>query len=314
MFGMLDPIIYFFLLGVIVNLLGAELRLPKQVYEGVSIFLLLAIGLKGGVELYTSDYAAVLPQIFAVMLLGFILPLLAYPILKSAGQFKKVDAACVAAHYGSVSVGTFAVVVAFLFGKEVIYEPYMPVFVVILEVPAILVGIFLAKGFQFSRKEMKLVGREVFLGKSVVLLFMGLFIGAMFGKKGLSGVDSFFFVNFKGMLAIFLLEMGALTAARIDTLKKNGAFLLIFGIMMPVLSAIIGALLATGLGMSVGGVTIIATLAASASYIAVPAAMRMSLPEANLSLALSASLGVTFPFNVIVGIPLYYKLAIFLTS
>jgi hypothetical protein len=295
----------FFLLGIVAGVLRSELRLPVQVYELLSILLLLAIGMKGGIELARQPFLTLVPQMLAVIAMGFVLPLLAYPVLLYMGRLPRSDAASIAAHYGSVSVGTFAVVVAYLSARDISYEAYMPVFVVLLEIPAILVGIVLAKGL-VSGDSLRRSAHEVLLGKSIVLLVGGLLIGWLAGEEALQGIAPLFFSPFQGLLALFLLEMGLVTASQLGTLRRYGLFLLCFGVVAPVVAALCGLTLAWLLGLSVGGAVVLATLAASASYIAVPAAMRISVPEANPALSLAASLGVTFPFNVVFGIPLYH--------
>nr|HQU90240.1 sodium-dependent bicarbonate transport family permease [Denitromonas sp.] len=216
--------------------------------------------------------------------------------------------ASIAAHYGSVSVGTYAVAVAYFGTREIFFEAHMPLLLVVLEVPAILVGIVLARGIS-NETRWGAVMHEVFLGKGIVLLLGGLLIGWIAGPEGVVSIKPLFFDLFKGILAIFLLEMGLITAAQIGSLRQYGLFLLGFGVLMPVFSAVIGAVLGWALGLSVGGTAVLATLAASASYIAVPAAMRVSVPEANPTLSLTAALGITFPFNVLVGVPLYHAMA-----
>ena len=223
-------------------------------------------------------------------------------------RFDRINAAAVAAHYGSVSAGTFAVVVAYLAAREIFFESYMPLFVAILEIPAILVGILLAKGVSRDT-QWKELGREIFLGKSIMLLLGGLLIGAVAGKEAIKPLEPLYTSMFKPVLAFFLLEMGLIASGQLGALKQFGVRLAAFALLMPLLGALIGALLARFMGLSLGGTAMLATLAASASYIAVPAAMRLALPEANPSLSLTASLGITFPFNILVGIPLYCWLA-----
>ncbi len=305
---MLDPIILFFLLGVVACLLRSELRLPAAVYDFVSALLLLAIGLKGGIELARQPFASLLPQMLAVLLMGLLLPLLAYPVLRLAGRLARADAASIAAHYGSVSVGTYAVAVSWFETRQIAFEAHMPLLLTILEVPAILVGIVLARGLGRQTRWAE-VAHEVLLGKGIVLLLGGLVIGWIAGEEGLVGVKPLFFDLFKGLLAVFLLEMGLIAASQLGSLRRHGLFLLVFAIAMPLVSALIGAVLGLLLGMSSGGSAMLAILAASASYIAVPAAMRISVPEANPTLSLTASLGITFPFNILIGIPLYHALA-----
>ncbi len=305
---MSDPVILFFLLGLIAGLLRSELRLPAALYEFVTILLLLTIGLKGGVELAKQPFAMLLPQMVAVVVMGVLLALVAFPILRLLGRFSRADAASIAAHYGSVSVGTYAVAVAYLASREVGFEEHMPLLLVMLEVPAILVGIVLARGVSRETRWGS-VAHEVFLGKGIVLLVGGLLIGWIAGPAGVVPIEPLFFDLFKGILALFLLEMGLITAAQAGSLRRYGLFLVAFGIGMPLLSAVVGSALGWALGLSIGGTMMLATMAASASYIAVPAAMRISVPEANPTLSLAASLGVTFPFNVLAGIPLYHALA-----
>lgn len=303
-----DPVILFFLLGLLAGLLRSELRLPAALYDFVTILLLLTIGLKGGVELAKQPFAVLLPQMVAVVGMGIGLALLAFPVLRFLGRFTRADAASIAAHYGSVSVGTYAVAVAFLGARQVTFEEHMPLLLVMLEVPAILVGIVLARGVSRDT-QWGSVAHEVFLGKGIVLLVGGLLIGWISGPAGLTEIEPLFFDLFKGVLALFLLEMGLITAAQAGSLRRYGLFLVAFGVLMPLVSSLVGATLGWALGLSIGGTMMLATLAASASYIAVPAAMRISVPEANPTLSLAAALGVTFPFNVLVGIPLYLAVA-----
>ncbi|WP_298937585.1 sodium-dependent bicarbonate transport family permease [Ralstonia thomasii] len=304
---MLDPVLLFFLLGVTAGLLRSELRLPAAVYDLVSMLLLLAIGLKGGIELAKQPFGELALQAIAVIAMGALLPLVAFPVLRFLGRFPRADAASIAAHYGSVSVATYAVASAWFTSRQIDFEAHMPFLLAVLEIPAILVGILLARGVS---RDMRIgaVAHEVFLGKGIVLLVGGLLIGWAAGPEGLTSVKPLFFDLFKGILALFLLEMGLITAAQFGSLKRHGPFLVLFGIAMPLFSSVVGMALGYALGLSPGGTAMLAILAASASYIAVPAAMRISVPQANPTLSLAASLGVTFPFNVLVGIPLYHAM------
>jgi len=304
----LDPILLFFLLGVAAGLLRSELRLPSPVYELVSTLLLLAIGLKGGIELAQQPFGHLLPQILAAVVMGAALTLLAFPVLFYAGRFKRADAASIAAHYGSVSVATYAVAVAWFSSGGIEFEAHMPLLLAMLEIPAILVGILLARGFS-RQLRLRAVAHDVFLGKGIVLIVGGLLIGWAAGPEGVASIKPLFFDLFKGILALFLLEMGLIAAAHLPTLRRHGLFITIFGVLTPLVFAVVGALLGRALGLSLGGAIVLATLAASASYIAAPAAIRTAVPEANPALSLTASLAVTFPFNIIVGIPLYERLA-----
>ncbi len=303
-----EPVILFFLLGVIAGLARSDLKIPAVLYESLSIFLLLAIGLKGGVELARQSLSELLLPALVVVGIGALLPLIAFPVLQRLGRLSRADAASVAAHYGSVSVVTFAVGAAYLANMGQEYEGYMVVFLVLLEFPALMIGVWLAKRGQ-GDSNMGKVLHEVFAGKSIVLLVGGLLIGWLAGRDGLKPLDNVFFDLFKGLLAIFLLEMGLVAAGRIGDLKRAGAFLLGFAVAMPLFAGALGALTASLLGLSVGGAALLATLYASASYIAAPAAMRIAVPEANPALSIGAALGITFPFNLVIGIPTYYWLA-----
>ena len=244
-------------------------------------------------------------EMIVVVAMGIILPLIAYPILKKIGKFSRVDSASIAAHYGSVSVGTYAVAISYLTTLGIAYESYIPLFVVLLEIPAILIGIILVKGFSRDMEWGKLA-HEVFLGKSVVLLVGGLLIGLIAGAERVEGIGELFFGLFKGVLALFLLEMGLIAASKIGVLRKFGLFLVAFGVLFPLFSGMVGSVLGVLLGLSLGGIMLFATLAASASYIAVP--------EANPTMSITASLAITFPFNVMIGIPIYLYMAKYFSS
>jgi hypothetical protein len=304
----IDPVIWFFLFGLFAGAMKSELRLPSQIYDFVSMLLLLTIGLKGGIELANQPFSTLLPQMVVIVGMGFLLPLFAFPVLKHIGKFNRADSASIAAHYGSVSVGTFAVAVAYMNTRGIEFEEHMALFVVLLEIPAILVGIILARGMS-KETQWATVGHEVLLGKGVMFLLGGLFIGWLSGPSGVESISPLFFDLFKGILALFLLEMGLITATQLGSLKRYGVFLVIFGIITPLVFAVLGTATGLALGLSIGGTAILATLFASASYIAVPAAMRISVPEANPTLSLTASLGITFPFNILFGIPLYHWFA-----
>jgi hypothetical protein len=307
----MDPVILFFVLGVVAGLARADLRLPGAIYEFVSTVLLLAIGLKGGVELARDTGGMPLIEFAVLLALGLALPLPVFAVARHVGRLSREDAASLAAHYGSVSVGTFAVVIGYLATRGIPYEARAPVWVVLLEVPAILAGILLARGVSGAVAWGRLA-HELFLGRSIVLLVGGLAIGWVSGPDGTASIQPFFFGLFKGILALFLLEMGLIAASHLPTLRRHGIFIIAFGVLMPLAAAVVGAMAGRLLGISPGGMTVLATLAASASYIAAPAAIRTAVPEANPALSLTASLAVTFPFNIIVGIPLYERLATYL--
>jgi hypothetical protein len=307
---LLDPVILFFIFGVFAGIFKSDLRVPSSIYEMLSIYLLMAIGLKGGVELAEADLSGFWLPVLGVICLGVLIPLLAYPILRRLGHFKRPDAASIAAHYGAVSIVTFAVVVSFLGNQKVSYEGYMTAFYILLEVPAVITCIFIAR-IRMSPEtiQWRKLFQEVFFGKSIYLLISGLLIGSILGAEGLRPIENVYIGFFKGALAFFLLELGVIASHRLADLRKAGFFLFFFAIGMPILAAAIATLVGLYTGLSLGGTTILATLAASASYITAPSAMRIAIPEANPTLSITPSLGITFPFNIILGIPLYYWMA-----
>ena len=304
----MDPVVLFFVLGVVARLAKSDLRLPEALYETLTIYLLLAIGLKGGVELAKHPIGTIAPQAIAIVAMGLLLPLLAYPVLRFIGRLGNSDAAAIAAHYGSVSVVTFAVGLTFVAKQGIPFEEYMPLFVALLEVPGIVVGILLARLHTLKTVQWGRLTHEIMFGKSVVLLVGGLCIGWLAGPHGIDPMRGLFFDLFKGVLALFLLEMGLVAASRIGDLRRAGPFLIAFGVITPIVFAVIGAALGSAIGLSLGGATLLAILAASASYIAAPAAIRIAIPEANPALSIGAALGITFPFNLTLGIPLYFEI------
>jgi hypothetical protein len=306
---MLDPVVLFFLLGVLARLARSDLRVPEPLYDALSIYLLVALGLKGGAELASTNAAALAGQAALAIAMGCILPLIAFSILRLAGRLDRSNAAAIAAHYGSVSVVTFAAALTYLNARGIPSEPAMPFFVAVLEVPALLVGVLLARLGTGRRAQIAQIVREAFVGKSVMLLVGGLAIGALLGPQGVAPVKPFFGDLFKGALCLFMLELGLVAGGQLKELRRAGAFLAAFAVAVPPLFALIGAGVGWLMGLSHGGVALMATLAASASYIAAPAAMRMAVPEANPALSISIVLGITFPFNLLAGIPLYERLA-----
>jgi uncharacterized protein len=225
------------------------------------------------------------------------------------GRFDVPNAAALAAHYGSVSAVTFAASQTFLQALQVPYEGFMPTLVALLEVPAIIIALLIARTQMNGGGSMNEVLHELFAGKSILLLLGGLVIGFLAGKPGLEQVAPLFVEPFRGALTLFLLEMGMVAARRFRDLRKVGLFLIGFGIIMPIIHGILGLWLGQIAGLSLGGALILGVLAASASYIAAPAAVRIALPQASPGYYLTASLAITFPFNLAVGIPLYFSIA-----
>jgi len=300
----MDIVVMFFLLGAIAGVLQVRLPFPDGLYQTLTLLLMLAIGLKGGVALASHAQPALLGQSLLVILFGALLPLVAFVLLRRIGDLDRVNAAAIAAHYGSVSVGTYAVAIALLESMDVAYEAWFPLFVVLLEMPAIVVGILLARGWQ-DRSGWRALAHETLLSPGIVTMTGGLVIGALAADQ-VARIAPLYLNLFHGVLALFLLKMGLVAAGQINALRQQGPFLASFAVAMPLIGAAGGMVVGGLSGFSAGGVTLMATLGASASYIAVPAAMKLALPEANAGISISASLGVTFPFNVMVGIPLYW--------
>lgn len=303
-----EPVILFFALGLVAGVIRSDLKIPGVLYESLSIFLLLAIGLKGGIELAKVPLSSVAGQAAVVLAAALLIPLAAFPVLRRLVGLSRADAASIAAHYGSVSVVTFAVAGSFLARSGVDAEGYLVVFLVLLEFPALILGVILARRQGGSTQWGRLL-HEVFSGKSIVLLLGGLIIGWVAGAEGIKPLDRLFIDLFKGMLAFFLLEMGLVVAGRLGDLRRAGIGLAAFAILMPVAAGMLGIGTGLAIGLSTGGTVMLATLFASASYIAAPAAMRIAVPEANPALSIGAALGITFPFNLLAGIPLYHWLA-----
>jgi hypothetical protein len=282
-------------------------------YQGMSIYLLFAIGLRGGGELAETPLALVWRPALITVLLGVATPLWVFAILRWVGRFKDVDAAALAAHYGSVSAVTFTTALLFLEAAGAKAEGFMPALVALLEMPAIFVALLLGRRSQTkvasSTVSLGEVVREVIVGKASLLLLGGVAIGWLSGKHGVEQVAPLFLAPFKGVLVLFLLEMGMVAARRFQDFKKAGAFLIGFALVMPVLHGALGVVLGQAAGLSIGGATVLGTMAASASYIAAPIAVRTALPEANPGYYVTASLAVTFPFNLSLGLPLYFAIA-----
>ena len=314
--NLLIPAVLFFALGFLAQAVKSDLKFPPELAKALSIYLLIGIGLKGGIELSHADIGDAVNAVVAALVLGFSLPIVAYLILL-AGRLDKLNASAIAAHYGSVSAGTFLTAIAYMNAQEIEYESYPVIMLAIMESPAIIVGLLLAR---FSRgvgpgageddareNHMGELLRDAFTNGSVMLLFGAMVIGLVVKPDSLATITPFFNTLFMGVLSLFLLEMGMEAGKRISEFRRAGVFLVSFGILMPLIGGAAGILVGHyWLGFSEGGVLLVAVLGASASYIAVPPAMRLAIPEANPSFYLTLSLGVTFPFNVLIGIPLYH--------
>ena len=304
--NLFSPLILFFALGFGASLLRSDLSVPEAVSRGIALYLMFAIGMKGGLEVaHTGTGDGLWRAVTAGVGLGFVLPVVGFAILRGLSTLNRTDAAAVAAHYGSISVVTFVAATAYLTANEIPFAGYMVAVVALMESPAIISGLLLAGSGDRSGSLL----REVFLNGSVVLLLGSFAIGVISGDAGRAQVAPFIEEPFKGVLCLFMLDMGIAAAAKIRTATGLKWPLLSFGVLMPLVSASAATVIAMAVNLGVGSGALLITLAASASYIAVPAAMRIALPRANPSYYLTLSLGVTFPFNLVVGIPLYLLIA-----
>nr|WP_289035304.1 sodium-dependent bicarbonate transport family permease [uncultured Roseibium sp.] len=310
--NLLSPIILFFVLGLVASFLRSDLSVPEAAAKALSIYLLFAIGYKGGVSV--SDHgidASLVLTLIAGLLLSFVLPLVAFGLLNAMTGLGRTDAAAVAGHYGSISIVTFVAATSVLQSQGIATEGYMVAVAAGMEAPAILSALWLATRGQAQEQGTDSgLWREILLNGSIVLLIGSFLIGFITGPKGLADIESFIVSPFKGVLCLFLLDMGLVAGRGLRTsasVLRPG--LVLFGVIMPLVGSAFGLATALLLGLSPGGTMLLMTLSASASYIAVPAAMRVALPEANPSIYLTLSLGITFPFNLTLGIPLYLTMA-----
>ncbi|MEP1613014.1 MAG: sodium-dependent bicarbonate transport family permease [Roseobacter sp.] len=314
--NLLSPIILCFALGVAASVARSDLSVPEAAAKAMSIYLLFAIGFKGGVSVAAHGIDVKLGlSLLAGVVLSAVLPMIAFGLLTIMSNLSRLDAAAVAAHYGSISIVTFVAASSVLQSSGIEYEGYMVAVAAAMEAPAILSALWLISRGGGDRRMDRDLWREILLNGSIVLLIGAFFIGWVTGEEGLAEISSFIVAPFKGVLCLFLLDMG-LVAGR--GLRGGGGVLrpgvLAFGLLMPVVGSTLGAASGLLLGLSTGGIALFMVLSASASYIAVPAAMRVALPEANPSIYLTLSLGVTFPFNLTLGIPLYVAVASALTG
>lgn len=304
-----SPVVLAFALGILAKLLRSDLEIPRPLYQGLSIYLLLAIGLKGGVALSETPFAEFAAPGAITLGLGLLTPLSAFAVLRFLGKMDLVNASAIAAHYGSVSAVTFIASITYMQAIGMEAEGFMPTLVAILEVPGIIVALLIPHLLGQGKGSLKKAMHEVLTGSSIILLVGGVIIGFVAGSEKFAAVSPFFVSGFQGALVLFLLELGMVTARRLSDLRKVGLFLVGFGIIVPILHGVLAVWLGLLAGLSIPGAAVLAAMVSSGSYIAAPAAVRIALPKANPTYYLTASLGITFPFNITLGIPLYTELA-----
>lgn len=311
-----SPPILFFILGISAGLLKSDLNVPDQISHYLSIYLMMAIGFKGGVAIAETPEISqeVILTIIAGVVAGFLQPFIGYFLLKHTTKLDRATAAAVAAHYGSISMVTFVTAVSFLDASAVAYAGYIIAILALMEAPAILSGLFIAhrekpETIKSTEKATPRLSREIFTNGAILMLTGSFLIGWASGTSGMEKMHGFLKEPFQGILAFFLLDMGLLVSRQVNHLKEFNFRLISFGIYMPLISAGIALLVCMAIGLDVGTGMLFIVLMASASYIAVPAAMRLALPQAKAAIYIPMSLAITFPFNIAFGIPLYYAMA-----
>lgn len=298
-----------FVFGFIAARVKSDVRVPEQIYQFLSIYLLFGIGLKGGHSLKSVSFDEVFVPAVTTVIAGAFIPVLAFISLRLIQALSVVDRGSIAAHYGSTSLVTFSAALLFLESNSIFVEGFAPALLTLMEIPGLIVGIYLGSRTPGLKVKWSETLREVLLGKTVLLLFGGLFIGAVSSNEGYEKVSPFFIGLLSGFLVLFLLHLGYLAGFNFAEVRKVGKPLIVFGLLFPLIVGVIGVAVGGAIGLSAGGSTILGVLCASASYIAAPAAVGVALPKANAPLALMSSIGVTFPFNLIIGIPVYFKVA-----
>ncbi len=317
--NLLSPMVLAFALGIITVLARSDLRLPDQIYQAISIYLLLAIGLEGGFDLAKAPIDTFVGPALAAIGMGMCIPVAAYFALTRFGGLSSADAIAVGIHYGGVSSVTLSAGIAFLDDLGQSFEGFLPTLYVVMELPAFFVALLLVARFVASesstpvkRQSWRDVAVVALTGKTFILLGGGVLIGLLSGEAGEARVEPFFFDLFDGVLMLFLLQMGTIVAERLDELRKVGLFVLFYAILAPTINALVGIALGMLFGLSTGGAFILGIIAASASFISAPAVVRANIPQANPGIHMTTALVITFPYNLIIGMPLYYEFALLL--
>ncbi len=328
--NLLTPIILFFLFGIIAARIKSDLKIPEAISEFLPLYLLAAIGLHGGIEMRNTGLENMLIPMLAAIGLSLLFTLNHYQILRRLGKFNIFDSYALASTYGAVGAVTFSVGLSFLKNQGVSSEGYLAAILAILEPVAFIMAIFLTNmavskqirakkqsfanddtfdldvGIQDTKTKLSQVLHESITGKAIVILLGCIVIGYIIGDEGFSSIKIVFDEMFTGAIVIFMIEMGIIAGQRLDDLKKVGVFLIAFAVIMPTFNGIIGVLVATGLGLSLGGAVLFGLLLASASFIAAPAVLRHAIPQAKPSLYITSALGITFPYNIIVLLPVMF--------
>lgn len=298
-----------FAFGFLAARIKSDVRIPEPIYQAISIYLLFGIGLKGGNSIRTATFDEFITPALGTIFIGILIPLAAFFTLGLIKKLNSLDRGSIAAHYGSTSLVTFSAGLLFLENNLIEVEGFATALLTLLEIPGLIVGIYLGTRSSSTKVKWRETITEVILGKTVILLAGGLLIGAITSDAGYRAVSPFFVDLLNGILVLFLLHLGFVAGSNWFEIKRVGFPLIVFAILFPIFAGTVGVVVGTVSGLSVGGAAMLGILAASASYIAAPAAISVAMPQANGSLALMASIGVTFPFNLILGIPIYLRVA-----
>jgi hypothetical protein len=336
--NLLTPIILFFLFGIIAARIKSDLKIPEAISEFLPIYLLAAIGLHGGIEMRNTGFENMLIPMLVAIGLSLLMTLNHYQILRRLGKFNIFDSYALASTYGAVGAVTFSVGLSFLKNQGVTSEGYLAAILAILEPVAFIMAIFLTNmavskqirqkkqsftkddtsginmGLQETKTKLSQVLHESVTGKAIVILLGSIVIGYIIGEEGFGSIRIVFDEMFTGAIVIFMIEMGIIAGQRLDDIKKVGIFLTAFAVIMPTFNGIIGVLVATAMGLSLGGSVMFGLLLASASFIAAPAVLRHAIPQANPSLYITSALGITFPYNIIVLLPIMFAISSFVHS
>ena len=331
--NLLTPIILFFLFGIIAARIKSDLKIPEAISEFLPIYLLAAIGLHGGIQMRNTGFENMLIPMLVAISLSLLFTLNHYQILRRLGKFNLFDSYALASTYGAVGAVTFSVGLSFLKNQGVSSEGYLAAILAVLEPVAFIMAIFLTNmavskqlrakkqsvlnddvsdieiGIQQSKTKLSHVLHESITGKAIVILLGSIVIGYIIGEEGFDSISIVFDEMFVGAIVIFMIEMGIIAGQRLDDIKKVGVFLTAFAIIMPTFNGIVGVLVATIMGLSLGGAVMFGLLLASASFIAAPAVLRHAIPEAKPSLYITSALGITFPYNIIVLLPIMFTVS-----
>ena len=331
--NLLTPIILFFLFGIIAARIKSDLKIPEAISEFLPIYLLAAIGLHGGIEMRNTGFENMLIPMLAAIGLSLLFTLNHYQILRRLGKFNIFDSYALASTYGAVGAVTFSVGLSFLKNQGVSSEGYLAAILAVLEPVAFILAIFLTNmavskqirakkqsatgdassdidvGLNQTKTKLSQVLHESITGKAIVILLGSIVIGYIIGESGFDSIRIVFDEMFTGAIVIFMIEMGIIAGQRLDDIKKVGIFLIAFAIIMPTFNGIIGVLVATAMGLSLGGAVMFGLLLASASFIAAPAVLRHAIPQAKPSLYITSALGITFPYNIIVLLPIMFTIS-----